>query len=82
MTESMSMEFSGNFCSGPGLHDLLYEDHGSVAAGRMCSNFAFIVNGFLGGLYPVLILHAILLPLNGLRLHQMHQLTKRVREAA
>jgi CRP/FNR family transcriptional regulator, cyclic AMP receptor protein len=48
----------------------------------ICSNCAFIVYGYLGGLYPVLILHLILLPLNGLRLREMLRLTKQVREAA
>jgi CRP/FNR family transcriptional regulator, cyclic AMP receptor protein len=47
----------------------------------ICSNFAFIAYGYLGGLYPVLILHLILLPLNGLRLRQMLRLTKQVHEA-
>ena len=47
----------------------------------ICSNCAFITYAFLGGLYPVLILHLILLPLNGLRLHEMLQLTRQVREA-
>jgi len=48
----------------------------------ICSNFAFIAYGYLGGLYPVLILHLILLPLNTLRLREMLRLTKQVREAA
>jgi CRP-like cAMP-binding protein len=48
----------------------------------ICSNCAFIIYGYLGGLYPVLILHVVLLPLNGLRLCQMFRLTKQVREAA
>jgi len=48
----------------------------------LCSNCAFIVYGFLGGLYPVLVLHLILLPLNGLRLQQMLRLTRQVRAAA
>jgi hypothetical protein len=48
----------------------------------ICSNFAFIAYGYLGGLYPVLILHLILLPLNGWRLRQMLRLTKEVHEAA
>jgi CRP/FNR family cyclic AMP-dependent transcriptional regulator len=47
----------------------------------ICSNCVYITNGFLGGLYPVLILHLILLPLNGLRLREMVRLTKHVREA-
>ena len=47
----------------------------------ICSNCAFIMYGYLDGLYPVLILHLILLPLNGLRLREMLKLIKRVREA-
>jgi len=47
----------------------------------ICSNFAFIVYGFLGGLYPVLVLHVILLPLNVWRLREMLRLTKQVRAA-
>jgi CRP/FNR family transcriptional regulator, cyclic AMP receptor protein len=47
----------------------------------ICSNCAFIAYGFLENLYPVLILHLILLPLNGLRLHEMLTLTRQVREA-
>ena len=47
----------------------------------ICSNCAFIAYGYLGGLYPVLILHLILLPLNGLRLREMLRLTRDVRAA-
>jgi CRP/FNR family transcriptional regulator, cyclic AMP receptor protein len=48
----------------------------------ICSNCAFITYGYLGDLYPVLILHLILLPLNALRLREMLRLTKQVSEAA
>ena len=47
----------------------------------ICSNCAFIIYGYLGGLYPVLILHLILLPLNSLRLREMLRLTRQVRRA-
>ena len=47
----------------------------------ICSNCTFITYGYLGDLYPVLVLHLILLPLNGLRLRQMLQLTREVRAA-
>jgi CRP/FNR family transcriptional regulator, cyclic AMP receptor protein len=47
----------------------------------ICSNCAFIMYGYLDGLYPVLILHLILLPLNSLRLREMLKLIKQVREA-
>jgi CRP/FNR family transcriptional regulator, cyclic AMP receptor protein len=46
------------------------------------SNVTFITYGIIGSLYPVLVLHLILLPLNCLRLLQMHTLIKRVREAS
>jgi hypothetical protein len=45
------------------------------------SNFIFIAYGGSAGVYPVLILHTILLPLNGVRLWEMLQLVKRIREA-
>ncbi len=48
----------------------------------ICSNCMFILYGSLDGLYPVLVLHLILLPLNGLRLREMLRLTKQVRRAA
>jgi CRP/FNR family cyclic AMP-dependent transcriptional regulator len=38
--------------------------------------------GFFGEVYPTLILNAILLPLNSVRLYQMLQLIKNVKEAA
>jgi CRP/FNR family transcriptional regulator, cyclic AMP receptor protein len=47
----------------------------------ICSNCSFIAYGYLGDLYPVLILHLLLLPLNGLRLREMVHLTRQVREA-
>lgn len=48
----------------------------------IASNVAFITYGFAGGLYPVLVLHVVLLPLNCLRLLQMRTLIRRVREAS
>ena len=47
----------------------------------ICSNCIFITYGYLGGLHPVLVLHLILLPLNGLRLREMLRLTRDVRGA-
>ncbi len=46
------------------------------------SNVAFLAYGIGGRVYPVLILHAILLPLNCIRLVQMRALIRNVREAA
>lgn len=45
------------------------------------SNVAFIAYGLAAMLWPVLILHAILLPLNCLRLFQMRALIAKVRQA-
>jgi CRP/FNR family cyclic AMP-dependent transcriptional regulator len=46
------------------------------------SNLAFIAYGLDGRLIPILVLHSILLPLNTLRLYQMHRLLKKIRKAA
>lgn len=46
------------------------------------SNVAFMAYGFAGEIYPVFILHAILLPLNCVRLFQMQALIRKVRDAA
>lgn len=47
----------------------------------IASNFAFIAYGYADAAWPVMALHIILLPLNTLRLYQMMQLVKQVREA-
>lgn len=47
----------------------------------ICSNCVFIIYAYFGTLYPVLILHIILLPLNLLRLREMLRLTKQVSAA-
>lgn len=46
------------------------------------SNVVFMVYGLAGGIYPVFVLHVVLLPLNCLRLHQMRRLIRKVREAS
>jgi hypothetical protein len=48
----------------------------------IASNVVFITYGLAGGVYPVLVLHVVLLPLNCLRLHQMRTLIRKVREAS
>lgn len=48
----------------------------------IASNIAFIAYGFFGRLYPVLILHLLLLPLNFMRLLQIHQLIKDMKNAS
>jgi hypothetical protein len=46
------------------------------------ANCFFILYGLVGGVYPLLALHAILLPLNAARLYQMLQLVRNVKAAA
>ena len=46
------------------------------------SNVAFIVYGIVGGLTPILILHIVLLTLNGYRMLEMMRLLRRVERAA
>jgi CRP/FNR family transcriptional regulator, cyclic AMP receptor protein len=46
------------------------------------SNIAFMAYGLAGGIYPVFVLHVVLLPLNCLRLRQMRRLIRKVREAS
>jgi len=48
----------------------------------IASNIAFITYGIGAGLYPVLILHTFLFPLNILRLFQMKKLISSVQEAS
>lgn len=47
----------------------------------ICSNIAFVSYGFLNGLYPVLILHIFLFPVNILRLIQMKILIDKIATA-
>ena len=48
----------------------------------IASNVVFIAYGFSAHLYPVLLLHIVLLPLNAMRLRQMVRLIRRVRQAS
>jgi CRP/FNR family transcriptional regulator, cyclic AMP receptor protein len=48
----------------------------------IASNASFIAYGLLGHVYPVLLLHMVLLPLNTWRLRQLLRLTRQIREAA
>jgi CRP/FNR family transcriptional regulator, cyclic AMP receptor protein len=46
------------------------------------ANLLYIIYGFFGGVYPALVLHVILLPLNIVRLRQMLLLVRKVHEAS
>ena len=45
------------------------------------ANFAFVTYGVVGEVYPVLLLHMTLLPLNVLRLWQLLRLTRQIKDA-
>ena len=53
-----------------------------LRVGALCSNLGFMAFGFFAGSYPTLVLHTLLLPLNGLRLAQMLRLVREIRDAA
>ncbi|BAT59386.1 DNA-binding transcriptional dual regulator Crp [Variibacter gotjawalensis] len=46
------------------------------------ANIFFVIYGYFHHVYPALVLHAALLPLNSFRLYQMLQLVKKVKAAA
>jgi hypothetical protein len=48
----------------------------------ICSNLAFICYGTLGGIYPVLILHCLLLPMNLWRTSQTFRMIRSIKGAA
>jgi CRP/FNR family transcriptional regulator, cyclic AMP receptor protein len=48
----------------------------------ICANCLFVTYGFLLPTYPPLVLHAVLLPLNALRLREMLQLIGKVKAAS
>ena len=48
----------------------------------IAANLAFVSYGLLGGVYPVLILHLTLLPLNLWRLWQLRRLTRQISQAS
>lgn len=48
----------------------------------ICANFLFAAYGFLAPVYPQLVLHSILLPLNAFRLREMLQLIGKVKAAS
>lgn len=46
------------------------------------SNFFFLAYGYFTGALPILLLHAVLLPLNIFRLHQILSLVRRIEDAS
>ena len=48
----------------------------------IASNIVFIIYGYVGAVYPPLVLHLVLLPLNVARMREMVLLTRQVEQAA
>jgi hypothetical protein len=48
----------------------------------LCANCTFVLYGYFASVYPQLLLHGLLLPLNSLRLYQMLQLIEKVKVAS
>ena len=54
----------------------------SLRIAAILSNIFSMAYGFLAGVHPTFIQHAILLPLNSYRLYEMRRLVRKVREAS
>jgi CRP/FNR family transcriptional regulator, cyclic AMP receptor protein len=76
------IEAAGYLASGLVLATFCMKTMIPLRAVAICSNFAFIIYGFYDGVYPVFILHAVLLPLNTWRAVQMLRLIRRVEVAS
>jgi hypothetical protein len=48
----------------------------------ICANCVFVIYGFLGAVYPQMVLHGILLPINAYRLREMLVLVRKVKAAS
>jgi hypothetical protein len=82
MTRTLWIEIAGYLASLLVLATFYMKTMIPLRSVAIASNVVFMTYGFLQGLYPVLVLHLILLPLNCLRLQQMRALIRRVRAAS
>ena len=48
----------------------------------ICANCTFVAYGYLAEVYPQMLLHALLLPINSVRLYEMLQIIKKVKAAS
>lgn len=53
-----------------------------LRAVAVVSNIAFAIYGVMVGATPIVVLHCLLLPLNAMRLYEMHTLIKRIKQAS
>ena len=83
MIEGVSyIDLIGYFGGGITLLSISLKTMIPLRVGAVCGNHGFMTFGFLAGSYPTFILHALLLPLNALRLVQMIRLVREIREAS
>jgi CRP/FNR family transcriptional regulator, cyclic AMP receptor protein len=77
----MLIDIAGYLAAGLVLATFCTSSMGRLRSIALASNVAFITYGYLANLTPVLILHAILLPVNAYRLGQLYwsELSTKVR---
>ena len=63
----------GYFAASLVLATFFMTDMASLRLTAIASNIAFIVYGYVAGIEPVLLLHALLLPMNAIRILQWYQ---------
>ena len=63
----------GYFAGSLVLATFFMTDMASLRLTAIASNIAFIVYGYVAGIEPVLLLHALLLPMNAIRILQWYQ---------
>jgi hypothetical protein len=81
--ESVSyVDLIGYFGGGITLWGIYQKTMIPLRVGAVIGNLGFIGFGLLAGSYPTLVLHAVLLPLNGYRLYQMMRLVRDIRDSA
>ena len=81
MIEGVSyIDLIGYFGGGITLLSISLKTMIPLRVGAVCGNVGFMAFGYLAGSYPTLILHALLLPLNALRLVQMIRLVREIRD--
>ena len=76
------VDLIGYFGGGITLWGLYQRTMIPLRVGAVAGNLGFIGFGLLAGSYPTLVLHAVLLPLNGYHLYQMMRLIRDIRDAA
>jgi hypothetical protein len=64
-------DLAGWLAAGLTLATFSMQSMSRLRASAIAANVCFITYGLLSGLYPVIVLHALLLPCNALRLYQL-----------